>query len=369
MSTASLRQLPPSAMVMAGSLVVLSLVVFCWTTFLRAGVDLSSITSWSDVSWQIAQVDSRGRLVRLGSHPLALAALFTLVTLCAMAFALGAYHMLTGQDRKVKKIKSMTTRLEKAGRQLDSEVYSVLDLIQAHVALNGTRTEALSKVNKSLPTLTSPEQVRAVVQLLMSENSKVQKEVASLNHKLETSKVQIQRLRESLSESQRIGMMDALTSLKNRHWLNANLSQEVEVAADSRVPLSAIMADIDHFKQINDTFGHAVGDEILRRFAELLSKNIKGRDTAVRYGGEEFLVLLPHTKAEGAKNLSEQIRSELESKKWKHHKTGQAIGKVTASFGIAELRDGEMGEALIERADEKLYEAKSLGRNRVICET
>lgn len=368
MSTTTIRQLPGSAIAMAASVVGLGMVIFIWTTYLRAGVDLSSLTSWSDVSWQIAQVDSRGRLVRLGSHPIALATLLAMVTLCTMVFTLAAYHLLSGRERHMEQIKSMTSRFEKAGRQLDSEVYSVLDLIQAHVALNGTRRDALSKVNKSLPTMTSPEQVRAVVQMLIAENGKVQKEVSALNQRLEHSKVQIQKLRESLSESQKLGMMDALTSLKNRHWLNANLAQEVEVATDLKVPLSAILADIDNFKQINDTFGHAVGDEILRRFAELVSKNIKGRDTAVRYGGEEFLVLLPHTKAEGAKNLSEQIRSELESKKWKHHKTGQAIGKVTASFGVAELREGENGEALIERADERLYEAKALGRNRVVYE-
>lgn len=369
MSTMTLRQMPASAMVMAASLVAMCMVILGWSAYLRTGADVSSITSWSDVSWQIAQVDSRGRLVRLGSHPLALASLLSLVTLCSIGFALGAYHLLTGKDRNDKQIKAMTTRLEKAGRQLDNEVFSVLSLIKTHVELNGSRSESLAKVNKSLPTLTSPEQIRAVVQVLINENSKVQHEVSTLNARLAQSQTQIQKLRESLSESQRLGMMDALTSLKNRHWLVANLAREVEVAADSKAPLSAIMADIDHFKQINDTFGHAVGDEILRRFGELLSKNIKGRDTAVRYGGEEFLVLLPHTKAQGAKNLSEQLRSELESKKWKHHKTGQPIGKVTASFGVAELREGEKGEALIERADEKLYEAKSQGRNRVICET
>jgi diguanylate cyclase len=129
-----------------------------------------------------------------------------------------------------------------------------------------------------------------------------------------------------------------------------------------------MMADVDHFKRINDTFGHAVGDEILRRFGELLSKNIKGRDTATRYGGEEFVVLLPHTKIDGACFLGEQIRSELENKKWMHHKTGQPIGKVTASFGIAQLRDGEEPDALIDRADAKLYEAKAAGRNCVKSE-
>jgi diguanylate cyclase len=161
-------------------------------------------------------------------------------------------------------------------------------------------------------------------------------------------------------------MLDAVTSLKNRHWLEIHLPREVQAAVEANETLSLIMADVDHFKRINDSFGHAVGDEILRRFAELLSKNIKGRDTAARYGGEEFIVVLPQTKLEGAKNLGEQIRGALEGKKWMHHKTGQPIGKVTASFGIAELRPGEDCDGLVDRADAKLYEAKAAGRNRVL---
>ncbi len=98
------------------------------------------------------------------------------------------------------------------------------------------------------------------------------------------------------------------------------------------------MADVDHFKRINDTFGHAVGDEILRRFAELLSKNIKGRDTAVRYGGEEFIVVLPQTQIEGAKISASKSARSSKARSGCTTRPGKPIGKVTASFGIAQLR-------------------------------
>jgi len=368
-SAFGLRQLPFSAVVMLGSVIAICVTFFTWSMWFRTGDDLTSLTSWSDVSWQIAQVDSRGRLVRLGSHPFALATLFGLVVVCSTIFALAAWRLFAGDGVARKEDNdALSERIEKVGQELDGEVIAVMRLLKQHLDFSGSHTDALTKVNKHLLTLTSPEQIRAVVQLLINENAKVQSEVNALNARLHQSQTQIEKLRANLSESQRLGMLDAVTYLKNRHWLQANLPKEVEAASESKEPLSLIMADVDHFKRINDSFGHAVGDEILRRFAELLSKNIKGRDTAVRYGGEEFVVVLPHTPKQGAHNLSEQIRSELESKKWMHHKTGQPIGKVTASFGIAQLRSGEKSDALLERADEKLYEAKAAGRNRIVSD-
>jgi diguanylate cyclase len=238
-------------------------------------------------------------------------------------------------------------------------------ILKQHIDFSSSHSEALAKVNKTLPSLTSADQIRAVVQRLMSENTRIRNEVDTLSSRLQQSQSQIERLRSSLSESQRLGMLDAVTRLKNRHWLQANLPREIKAASELREPLCLVMADVDYFKNINDTFGHAVGDEILRRFGELLSKNIKGRDTAVRYGGEEFVLVLPHTEIDGAYNVGEQIRSELESKKWMHHKTGAPIGTVTASFGIAQLQEDEGAESLLERADAKLYEAKAAGRNCV----
>jgi diguanylate cyclase len=247
-------------------------------------------------------------------------------------------------------------------------MFSVMRLLKQHVDLSGSHSESLTKAGENLLSSTSPERIKGIIQFLVAENKKVQNEVNELNGRLQQSQQQIEKLRVSLSDSHKLGMLDAVTSLKNRHWLEVHLPKEVQASVEANEPLSIIMADVDHFKRINDTFGHAVGDEILRRFAELLSKNIKGRDTAARYGGEEFIVVLPQTRMAGARNLGEQIRGELESKKWMHHRTGQPIGKVTASFGIAELRQGEICDDLLDRADGKLYEAKAAGRNRVIAD-
>ncbi|RUO98733.1 diguanylate cyclase [Hyphomicrobium sp.] len=369
MSIPALRQLSPAAVIMMVSLVAICAAYPAWGIFMQADMNPASLLNWSDVSWQIAEVDSRGRLVRLGAHPFALALLVGVITVACGSFAWAAWQVLAGRFRTKNRDDDLPERLEKVGQELDDEMFSVMRLLKQHLDLSGSHSEALSKVSDSLFSSTSPERIRSIIQFLISENKKVQNEVTELNTRLQHSQQQIEKLRISLSDSHRLGMLDAVTSLKNRHWIEVHLPKEVQAAAEANEPLSLIMADVDHFKRINDTFGHAVGDEILRRFAELLSKNIKGRDTAARFGGEEFVVVLPQTRVEGARNLGEQLRSELESKKWMHHKTGQPIGKVTASFGIVELRRGEDCDDLLDRVDAKLYEAKAQGRNRVVVDT
>lgn len=366
MSTITSRRLPFSAVIMLTSVVAVCSAYFFWTLWMRTDFGLTPWANWSDVGWQVAEVDSRGRLIRLGSHPMAIAVLVGAVSVCFVAFALGAWQFLTGNEvRRKKENDEVSSRIEKVGQELDDEVFALLGLLKQHIDFSSSHSETLAKVNKTLPSLTTADQIRAVVQRLISENSRIRNEVDVLNARLQQSQSQIEKLRTSLSESQSLGLLDAVTQLKNRHWLEANLPREVKAASELNEPLCLIMADVDHFKKINDTFGHAVGDEILRRFGELLSKNIKGRDAAVRYGGEEFVVVLPHTQIGGADNLGEQIRNELQRKKWMHHKTGKPIGMVTASFGIAQLRPEDGPDSLLERADAKLYEAKAAGRNCV----
>jgi diguanylate cyclase len=134
-------------------------------------------------------------------------------------------------------------------------------------------------------------------------------------------------------------------------------------AADG--PLSLLIADIDHFKKFNDTFGHQVGDKVLRTVGRSLKDGVKGRDTAARYGGEEFAVILPQTPMSGALAVAEQIRGGLAGRKLVDKRSGDDYGRVTLSIGAAEYRSGESAADLIGRADAALYRAKENGRNRV----
>jgi diguanylate cyclase len=137
-------------------------------------------------------------------------------------------------------------------------------------------------------------------------------------------------------------------------------------AMDTGDPLSLLLLDIDHFKQFNDTYGHTIGDQVLKLLGGTLRDSIKGQDTAARYGGEEFAVILPRTAATDAAKLAENIRQRITNKSVVNRKTGGTLGRVSVSIGVAQMRLGEPIRRFVERADQALYTAKRTGRNRVV---
>lgn len=130
--------------------------------------------------------------------------------------------------------------------------------------------------------------------------------------------------------------------------------------------MSLMLTDIDHFKTFNDNFGHLTGDQVLRLVAMSVKHNVKGEDTTARYGGEEFAVILPNTILRAAVTVAEHIRRAVIAKELMKRSTGEHLGRMTISIGVATLRKGDTGQSLIERADTCLYAAKRHGRNRVI---
>ena len=156
--------------------------------------------------------------------------------------------------------------------------------------------------------------------------------------------------------------LDALTNLNNRRQFEVRLKQEIAITKRQKNPLCAMMIDIDFFKKVNDTYGHASGDAVLRTVASIIKEHLRESDIPSRYGGEEFAVLLPYTHIEEAKIVGERLRKAVEE-------TPIPIDKkninVTISMGLAEFNVNETGEELFKRADSALYEAKEGGRNRV----
>ena len=250
-------------------------------------------------------------------------------------------------------------------QMLDNALGYVAKIIQAHLEENTRYSTSLAHANMDLPSLERPEQIRAVILMLIEANQSVQGKIGDLSRNLEDSRNQIVKLRSNLAEANEIGMRDPLTALGNRRSFDVNLAREVAEARADDGDMCLAIADLDKFKRINDKFGHPVGDMVLKLFGELLSHNTKGRDTVARFGGEEFAIIFPRTRLADAGTIADQIRRHLEAKQWVIGASGERIGSVTASFGVARLRSGEGPDDLVRRADAKLYEAKSAGGNRV----
>jgi two-component system cell cycle response regulator len=157
-----------------------------------------------------------------------------------------------------------------------------------------------------------------------------------------------------------------LTGLHNRRYLDTNIPVLLTRAMGRERPLSVIMLDFDHFKRINDQYGHDAGDDVLREFATRLRKNIRGMDLMCRYGGEEFVVVLPDSDVEAAKAVAERIRVAVSDTPFAVA-TGKHKVNLTISMGVAGLRlMGDSADALFSRADAALYQAKKGGRNRIV---
>ncbi len=125
------------------------------------------------------------------------------------------------------------------------------------------------------------------------------------------------------------------------------------------------MCDVDHFKQFNDTWGHPLGDDVLRLISNTMKEMTKGQDTVARYGGDEFAIIMPNTSLEDAVIVAEQICEALMKKPLRQRSTAKALGRITMSIGAAELQDDDDARSIVERADRYLYAAKEQGRNRV----
>ncbi|HYH85116.1 MAG TPA: diguanylate cyclase, partial [Pyrinomonadaceae bacterium] len=171
-----------------------------------------------------------------------------------------------------------------------------------------------------------------------------------------------EELRQRAEAASEMSMTDALTGLLNRYGLHRSLQRELSEARRYARPLACLLLDIDFFKSVNDNYGHAAGDAALMQTARVLTEAVRGSDVVCRYGGEEFLVLVPETNLEGATALAEKIRVAVASRVFGD---GERVFPLTLSVGAAELRSDESGNDMIARADEALYQAKQAGRNRV----
>lgn len=164
----------------------------------------------------------------------------------------------------------------------------------------------------------------------------------------------------AIEELEQLATTDPLTSLYNRRKFNELLAYEVERNQRYHADLSLIMCDIDHFKKINDKFGHAAGDTALKIFSDKVTENIRDVDIFARWGGEEFMILMPNSNINSARSVAEKLRKTIEDTDTK------TVASLTASFGVTHCKDDDTTESFVKRVDEALYKAKQQGRNTVV---
>lgn len=213
-----------------------------------------------------------------------------------------------------------------------------------------------------------PGLTEGITQLLGGTRD-MHKAIVLLQGRLAESHHEIEILRQEINRTRGEALADGLTGLTNRRGFDQALAQCLsETGQEGKVP-SILITDIDHFKMVNDTYGHLFGDKVICAIAQVLKQNIKGKDTAARYGGEEFVILLPDTPLQGALALAESIRATIEGSVIKRSQDNVVVSNITVSMGVASYRKNESASDFVGRADQALYESKRQGRNRVTSES
>ena len=258
--------------------------------------------------------------------------------------------------------------LQQTSAELDHAVERVVTVIAAATGDTENFNKRLDNFSHELDGGMSAERVRTIVANLLVETQQVTEKSRTLEERLSQASGEVAELRQNLEVVRREALTDPLTGIPNRKLFESRLREAARNAVETSEPLALLMLDIDHFKRFNDTYGHQLGDQVLRLVAKTLADGVKGRDTPARFGGEEFVIVLPQTRLENAVTLAEQIRRTMARHKVVRKDTGEEYGVIALSVGASVYRPGEDLADLIRRADAALYHAKHTGRNRVVAE-
>ncbi len=281
-----------------------------------------------------------------------------LVKMAALASAIGEYFCGAGKGLALERLRKLAEALfQLAGPELDAFLGELRGHIQDIAALFSVDAQSLATPSELLTQANEQLAMLAIVAQAESVQAQARREAAE--HEIRKLEVKHEQLREQ-------ALRDPLTRLYNRHFFDETLAREIQRCARSALPLGVIFFDADNFKQINDSYGHAFGDEVLKRIAAAAAETVRGTDVLARYGGEEFVVLVGQLTEKGLERAAERIRQRVESIEVAHN--GQRA-RVTVSVGAALTIPERAGQSdglyLVQAADECMYEAKQAGRNRV----
>ncbi len=245
-------------------------------------------------------------------------------------------------------------------------VAQILGMVIELVGKTALSNDGLEKQLQKLATSKEPTEILKIASVMVAEVRSFLEESKKLESGFRESTLEIEQLKDKLDTARKQATVDSLTGLNNRRGFDTALTKAIKNRGTTKRDFCLMILDIDHFKVINDTHGHLLGDKVLIGIARQLLNQMRGNDYLSRYGGEEFAILLLDTPITGAFTVAENLRRAIGRSRLKHSSTGEQIGQVTASIGIACYRPEETSEALVQRCDQALYRAKSLGRDRTI---
>ncbi|MDQ7049922.1 MAG: diguanylate cyclase [Enterobacterales bacterium] len=278
-----------------------------------------------------------------------------------------------------KFLKTLNTRIKRVNTfisdTLDYSKTAATDSKQLNTSLNTNFSGMKDSLtnSKSLEDATSvvfshldqmTEQLDQYCETQQKNSEQLVQQMDKLSEQLRATEDEASRLKDDLAEQRVRAQTDPLTNLPNRYSYNERLTQEYNRWRRYRNSLTLVIADIDLFKQVNDVHGHAFGDKVLKEIASFLSAGVRESDFIARFGGEEFIILLPETSIVDATRAMNKIRLGVSKLEITHQNT---LVPVTLSFGLSEFDNDDTTKAVFERADQALYRAKEKGRNRVCC--
>jgi diguanylate cyclase len=257
---------------------------------------------------------------------------------------------------------------EKTSLGILGEIDSVMEMIDLALGSTNQYQQSLESMTSDLDGFVDKQRLREIVVRLVTATKETVATNRTLEARLHETKGEIQDLRETLESIRTESLTDPLTTLANRKHLDNMLLSAVDHAALSGEPLTMLMVDVDRFKSFNDTWGHLTGDQVLRLVAMSIKGAVRPTDTAARFGGEEFAIILPATQLKAGMMVAERIRQTVMSRELVKRSSGEALGRLTVSIGCASYTRGDTAALLIERADRCLIEAKRTGRNKSVSE-
>lgn len=259
----------------------------------------------------------------------------------------------------------LARKLEEMARNLARMVQETMRTLTSAREDRSEADRAIEARLSSLGSNATPQELHECMQQVLQLAKGMKETNAALEANFATSMEQITELNHCLKVARSEASIDPVTGVANRGSFDRHLADAASRATALKQNLSLLLIDVDRFKTLNDRFGHQTGDAVLRILGHMIRGNIKGQDLAARYGGEEFAVILPDTTLAQAYSVAEKIRRAVRSKTLHRKSTGENLGRVTVSIGIAQFDLSESIKSLIARADKCLYATKRSGRDAV----